>query len=219
MHQPLQRTKVWDLPTRLFHWSLVVLIIAAYFTAELGLIDWHFRCGYTILTLVLFRILWGLFGSDTARFARFVKGPKAAFGHLAHFLRREPDREVGHNAAGGLMVLGLLALLLVQTGTGLFSNDGVFTEGPLAHFVGGLSDTLTGWHAFNFNLILVAVALHVAAVLAYAAFKGQDLVRPMVTGFKTLPTTTPAPRIRPAVLAVALLAVAAAAVWGLSRLG
>ncbi len=219
MHPPLQRTKVWDLPTRLFHWSLAVLIVSAYFTAELGLIDWHFRCGYAILTLVLFRILWGLFGSDTARFSRFLKSPAAALGHLSHMMRREPDREVGHNAAGGSMVVALLALLLVQTGTGLFSNDGVFTEGPLAHFVGGLSDTITGWHAFNFNLIVVAAALHVAAVLAYAAFKGQDLVRPMVTGVKRLPATSPAPRLRSPALAVALLAASAAAVWGLSQLG
>ncbi|OYX89353.1 MAG: hydrogenase [Azorhizobium sp. 32-67-21] len=211
--------KVWDAPTRLFHWSLVALIAGAWFTAENGWIDWHFRCGYAILALLLFRLVWGFVGSDTARFARFVKSPVAALAHLAHITKREPDTEIGHNAAGGLMVLAMLALILVQVGLGLFSTDGIFTDGPLAYLVGpDLSDRITGWHEFNFNLILAAVVLHVAAILTYAVLKRHDLVRPMVTGLKKLPAGLAAPRMAPLWLALLVFAVAAGGVYAFATL-
>lgn len=211
--------KVWDAPTRLFHWTLVALIIGAYVTAENGWIDWHFRCGYAIIALLLFRIVWGFAGSDTARFARFVKSPVAALGHLAHFTRREPDTEIGHNAAGGLMVLALLTLVAIQVGTGLFSNDGIFTDGPLAYLVGpDLSTALTELHEFNFNLILAAVILHVLAVFAYALVKRHDLVRPMVTGMKRLPLAMTGPRIAPLWLALVIFALAAGVAFAISRI-
>lgn len=211
--------KVWDAPTRLFHWSLVTLIAGAWFTAENGWIDWHFRCGYAILALLLFRLVWGFVGSDTARFARFVKSPVAALAHLAHITKREPDTEIGHNAAGGLMVLAMLALILVQVGLGLFSTDGIFTDGPLAYLVGpDLSDRITGWHEFNFNLILAAVVLHVAAILTYAVLKRHDLVRPMVTGLKKLPAGLAAPRMAPLWLALLVFAVAAGGVYAFATL-
>lgn len=217
---PSRITKVWDLPTRLFHWTLVVAVAGAYATAKAGMIDWHFRCGYAVLALVLFRIIWGLIGSDTARFVRFVRGPRAALSHLAHFPRREPDAEVGHNAAGGLMVVGLLVLLAIQAGTGLFANDGLFSEGPFAALVDpAISDRLTQWHEFNFNLILAAVIMHVLAVIAYALVKRHDLVRPMVTGKKRLPATIPAPRIAPLWRAVLVAAAAVGAVWAVAGLG
>jgi len=219
MADALRKTKVWDLPTRLFHWTLAFLVLAAYITAEQGIIEWHFRCGYAILTLLLFRLIWGLVGSDTSRFANFVRSPVAAIAHLKHFNRREPDTEVGHNAAGGLMVIAMLALLLIQVGTGLFSNDGVFSEGPLAKYVSaGVSDQISEWHEVNFNLILAAIVLHILAVLAYAAVKRQDLVRPMVLGWKRLPARIPAPRMAPVVVAVIICAVAAGAVWALVTL-
>lgn len=211
--------KVWDGPTRLFHWSLVALIAGAWFTAENGWIDWHFRCGYAILALLLFRLVWGFVGSDTARFVRFVKSPVAALAHLAHITKREPDTEIGHNAAGGLMVLAMLALILVQVGLGLFSTDGIFTDGPLAYLVGpDLSDRITGWHEFNFNLILAAVVLHVAAILTYAVLKRHDLVRPMVTGLKKLPAGLAAPRMAPLWLALLVFAVAAGGVYAFATL-
>lgn len=217
---PLRKVTVWDAPTRLFHWSLVLLIAAAYLTAEFGLIDWHFRAGYAIIALLLFRLAWGFVGSDTARFSRFLQNPLKAIQHLAHFTRRAPDTEIGHNAAGGWMVLVLLALLLIQVGTGLFSNDQVFSEGPLAKYVGSaMSDRLTGLHELNFNLILIAVILHVLAVMAYALVKRHDLVRPMVTGWKRLPESMPAPRMANAGLAVVLFAVAAGIAWFISTLG
>ncbi len=214
---PVRWMKVWDAPTRLFHWSLVLLVAAAYVTIQLGWIDWHFRCGYAILALLLFRLAWGVIGSDTARFSRFLRNPLAAIEHLLHFTRREPDTEIGHNAAGGWMVLVMLALLLFQAGSGLFSNDQTFSEGPLAKLVSGSwSDRISGWHVFNFNLVLGLIGLHVLAVLAYAAVKRHDLVRPMVTGMKRLPTTLAAPRMAPLWLAAVTLAVAAGAVWALA---
>lgn len=216
----LRRTQIWDLPTRLFHWCLVLLMIGAYVTAKGGMIAWHFRCGYAILTLVLFRIAWGIVGSDTSRFATFVRTPLAALRHLSRFGRREPDREVGHNAAGGLMVLILLLMVLIQAGTGLFANDGLFESGPLAERIAPpLSDTLTAFHAWNFNLILVVVTAHVVAVFAYALVKRQNLVRPMITGAKMLPRDVPAPRMGPLWLALPLFGVAATLVWWISSLG
>jgi cytochrome b len=205
----MQRIKVWDLPVRLFHWSIVVLIAASWVTQEFNLMDWHVRCGYATLTLLLFRLIWGFVGSDTARFSRFLKSPAAALRHLSHFRHREADREIGHNAAGGWMVLVMLALLGVQAGTGLFSNDDGNTEGPLMHLVNKeQSDFLSKIHALNFNLILVAIVLHVLAIIAYAVLKRQNLVRPMLTGRKEMPGEVVAPRLVSPVWALVTLAVA-----------
>jgi cytochrome b len=133
LHLPM---RIWDLPTRLFHWVLVVLIFAAWLSAWRNWMQVHVVCGLTLLTLLLFRLIWGFIGSDTARFSYFLKSPGAAMGHLARLLRREPDTETGHNAAGGWMVIVLLALLCVQVGTGLCANDDIMVEGGLAEFVG-----------------------------------------------------------------------------------
>jgi len=204
----MQRIKVWNLPVRLFHWSIVVLIAAAWVTQEFNLMDWHVWCGYAILTLLLFRVIWGFVGSDTARFTRFLKSPIAALRHLAHLRRREEDREIGHNAAGGWMVLVMLALLGVQAGTGLFSNDDGNTEGPLMHLVDKeQSDWLSKIHALNFNLILAVIVLHVLAIVAYAMLKRQNLVRPMLTGRKDMPGEVAAPRLVSPVWALVSLAV------------
>jgi cytochrome b len=186
----------------------VVLIAAAWMTQEFNLMDWHVWCGYAILTLLLFRVIWGFVGSDTARFTRFLKSPIAALRHLAHLRRREEDREIGHNAAGGWMVLVMLALLGVQAGTGLFSNDDGNTEGPLMHLVDKeQSDWLSKIHALNFNLILAVIVLHVLAIVAYAMLKRQNLVRPMLTGRKDMPGEVAAPRLVSPVWALVSLAV------------
>nr|WP_294530957.1 cytochrome b/b6 domain-containing protein [uncultured Rhodopila sp.] len=209
----MRRIKVWDLPVRLFHWAIVVLIVAAWTTQELNKMEWHMRVGYAILALLLFRIVWGFIGSDTARFVRFLKSPAAVLRHLSHLRRREADREIGHNAAGGWMVLLMLVLLGVQAGTGLFSNDDSATDGPLMHLVGkDQSDFISKIHALNFNLILAVIVLHVAAITAYAVLKRQNLVRPMVTGTKEMPGDTAAPRLVSPVWAAVALAAAAGAV-------
>ncbi len=209
--------RVWDLPTRLFHWVLVLLIATSYVSIQLNWMRIHFLSGYTILTLLLFRLAWGFVGSDTSRFARFLHSPAAAFRHLRAFPRREADNEIGHNAAGGWMVLVLLALVAVQACSGLFSNDDVLVEGPLAKYVGkAASDRISDIHSFNFNLLLAAMGLHVLAVLAYLVVKRQNLLRPMVTGRKRLPPNLRAPRMASPLLALAVLVVAAGLIWALA---
>ena len=206
--------RVWDLPTRLFHWAIVLLVATSYLTYRFDEMRYHLLSGYAMLTLLLFRLAWGFVGSDTARFARFLKSPMAGFRHLAQFRRREPDDEIGHNAAGGWMVLVMLGLLAAQVATGLFSNDDVVTQGPLAQFVGkSTSDRLSGWHALNFNLLLGAIGLHVLAIAAYAAVKRHNLLRPMITGRKRLPGQTRQPRMASSLLAAALVVLAAVLVW------
>jgi cytochrome b len=188
--------RVWDVPIRLFHWVIVLLVAFSYVSAKKGWMDLHFLSGYAILTLLLFRLVWGFVGSDTARFASFLGNPLAGVQHLAQFARREPDIQIGHNAAGGWMVLIMLLLLAVQAGTGLFATDDVVSQGPLQQFVSGdVSEKLTWVHSFNFNLILGAIILHVLAITAYAVIKRQNLVRPMITGKKRLPAATRAPRM------------------------
>lgn len=205
----MRPVKVWDLPVRLFHWAIVLLIFAAWLTQAVDRMDLHVWVGYTILTLLLFRVVWGFLGSDTARFGGFLKSPLAALRHLARIRRREADREIGHNAAGGWMVLLMLAMIGIQAGTGLFSNDDGNTEGSLMHFVSkDQSDWLSHIHALNFKLIEGAVVLHVLAIGAYAMLKRQDLVRPMITGKKMLPGDAPAPRLRSPSLALLILTIA-----------
>jgi cytochrome b len=215
----MQPVKVWDLPVRLFHWSIVVLIAAAWLSQEFLWMNVHIWIGCSILTLLLFRVVWGFVGSDTARFRQFLKSPIAAFRHLSELRRREPDREIGHNAAGGWMVLVMLGLLGVQAGTGLFSNDDANTDGPLMHLVGKEdSDWLSHVHALNFKFIEIAILLHVLAIVTYAVLKRQNLVRPMLTGTKIVPGAVVAPRLVSPVWAAVTLAVAAGVVAWVVRL-
>jgi cytochrome b len=211
--EPNVAMEVWDVPTRLFHWAIAVLVCTAWLTQRLNWMELHMLNGYTVLSLLLFRIAWGIVGSDTARFSRFLKSPLAALHHLSGLHRREPDTEIGHNAAGGWMVLLMLALLAVQVGTGLCANDDVMTEGPLFKYVGkDWSDWLSHIHAVNFRLIEIAVVLHIAAIAAYAVMKRHDLVRPMITGRKLLPGTMLAPAMASPLLALVLFAIAAGTV-------
>lgn len=206
----LQPVKIWDLPTRVFHWSIVLLVFTSWITQRQGWMELHFLSGYTLLGMLAFRLLWGFLGSETARFARFLQSPVAAVRHLSRAFVREPDHEMGHNAAGGWMVLGLLLLLLAQVATGLGSNDDVMVEGPLAKYVGKeISDRLGAIHSINFTLIELAVLAHVCAVLAYWLFKRQNLLRPMITGIKTLPASVRAPRLASPIRAGAVIASAA----------
>jgi cytochrome b len=212
--------RVWDAPIRLFHWVLIVLIGTSWLTQYEDWMGWHKLSGYTILTLLLFRIAWGFVGSDTARFSRFLRSPLAALRHLGQITRREPDTEIGHNAAGGWMVLVMLALLLVQAVSGLFANDDIDTEGPLTNLISKQqSDWFSHVHSLTFTLIEIVIVLHVLAITAYIVLKKQNLVRPMITGKKRLPGATRAPRMASPLLAVAILIVAAAAVAALVRYG
>lgn len=202
---------VWDLPLRLFHWLTVGLVAAAYVTWRLNWMDWHAYIGEALLALVLFRLAWGIIGSDTARFGRFLASPRAALQHLAHIFRREPDAQVGHNPAGGWMVVLMLGLLLGQTLTGIIDNNDVADSGPLTGimpaWMANLIDDLHGW---LWNALLAAMALHVIAIAVYAVAKRQNLVRPMLTGRKTLPADARPPRVASPLSALLALASAVA---------
>jgi len=210
---------VWDLPTRLFHWLVVALVPAAYLTWRLNWMDWHAWVGDSLLALLIFRVLWGFFGSDTARFSYFLASPGTAARHLAQIFRREPDVQAGHNPAGGWMVLLLLALLLGQTLTGLYVDNDVANEGPLtelspariANMVTALHDKLL-WDA-----LLAAAALHVLAIVVYGLAKRHNLLVPMITGRKRLPESVPAPRMALPTRALVLFAAAAAAAAALAN--
>ena len=207
--------RVWDLPTRLFHWIIVLLVALSYLSVSLAEVSYgwmqvHLISGYGVLTLLVFRLVWGILGSDTARFSKFLGSPLAGFRHLASFRARTPDDQVGHNEAGGWMVIAMLLLLAAQVGTGLFSNDDALTEGPLAQFVSkAASNQAAGVHAILFKALLSFIVLHVAAIVAYAVVKRHDLVRPMFSGKKRLPATTRAPRMASPLLALAVLVVSA----------
>src|SRR5471032_3261858 len=204
---------VWDMPTRVFHWLIVVLVAAAYATSKLNWMDWHVRIGEALLALVLFRLLWGFFGSETARFHSFLRAPAAAWQHLRHVLRREADLQVGHNSAGGWMVLVLLALLLGETLSGLYVNNDVADDGPLTQWVpASIANAITALHTILWDALLAAVALHVLAIVVYAVAKGHNLLRPMLTGRKRLPKHIHAPRQASAMLALLLLLISATAV-------
>jgi len=204
---------IWDLPVRLFHWLLAALVGFMWLSGKQGWLEWHMWSGYAILSLLIFRVIWGFVGSDTARFMYFLKSPIEALRHLAQITRREPDTEMGHNAAGGWMVVGLLGLLLAQVITGLGSNDDISIEGPLARMVGkSWSDWMTSQHHFLFKIVQIAIALHVAAIIVYAVLKRHDLVRPMITGKKRMPGAMVAPRMVSAKLALVIWLVAVALV-------
>ena len=216
-NRPGRRVLVWDLPTRLFHWSVVVLVAAAYATWRLNWMVWHAWVGDALLALVLWRILWGVCGSDSARFSRFLRSPAAAARHLAHLFRREPDRHAGHNPAGGWMVIGLLALLLVQTLSGIYVDNDVADVGPFTEVMSAPFDNaMTALHALAWKALLAAIALHVTAILVYAAVKRHNLLLPMITGRKALPESVPTPSAAGAWRAAATLAAAAIAAAALA---
>jgi cytochrome b len=205
--RPERLVFVWDAPTRLFHWLVVVLVVAAYATSRLNWMDWHAWVGEALLALLLFRVLWGIIGSETARFSRFVVSPQSALRYLVQTLRHEPAPQVGHNPAGGWMVLFLLTLLLGETLTGLYVANDVADVGPFTELTPApIANAITSLHLILWDTLLAAVLLHVAAIVAYAVAARQDLVSPMITGWKTLPASVPSPRMGGHARAVLLLA-------------
>ncbi|MEO8300340.1 MAG: cytochrome b/b6 domain-containing protein [Rhizomicrobium sp.] len=179
------KVRVWDIPTRLFHWSIVLLLGVSWVSADQGYMRVHLVSGLALLSLLLFRIAWGLVGSTTARFSNFLHPPRRVVGYLKGLAGGDRIFHAGHNPAGGWMVLALIAVLLAQVATGLFANDGVRFSGPLALLVSeDISSRITGIHGLIFDLILVLVWCHVVAVGFYLLVKGDNLVWPMVTGKK-----------------------------------
>jgi cytochrome b len=174
--------RVWDLPTRLCHWLLVALVLAAFVTGQLGggLLQWHGRFGLAMLGLLSFRVVWGFLGSTYARFPHFFPWP----GRVLAYLRGQ-WHGVGHNPLGALSVLALLGLLALQTVTGLFASDDIAFQGPLQALVSAdTSAWLTRIHRLNINLLIALMSLHVTAILFYTLVKKDNLVKPMFTGLK-----------------------------------
>ena len=213
------RIKVWDGATRLFHWLLVFLLGFLWLSVEKGWMELHFYAGYTVGALLIFRLAWGFVGSETSRFSHFLASPFEALRHLMHLTKREPDDQVGHNAAGGWMVLVLLGLVGAQVITGLCANDDIAVEGPLVQLIAkGTSDYMTSLHFRIFKIIQIAVVLHVVAIAAYAILKRHNLLHPMLSGHKYVPIDTEAPHIAHPLRAWAIFAVAAAIMIAVAQL-
>ena len=189
MSEPLHAVKVWDLPVRLFHWCLVGLLAFLFWSGKTGgnAMEYHMYAGYSVLVLVLFRVVWGFVGNTHARFADFIAGPGRAVAFARRLVSGGRADSAGHNPLGGWMVVALLISLLVQAGTGLFANDDIATEGPLVALISKeLSDRLTSIHKWNINLLLALSATHVIAVLFHVFVKKENLVSAMFTGVKKL---------------------------------
>ncbi|GGY50381.1 cytochrome b561 [Bacterioplanes sanyensis] len=212
--------QVWDVFVRLFHWLLVACIGFGWWSGEQGgeWMEWHMRSGYTVLGLVLFRLLWGFAGTPFARFRQFVRSPIAVWRYASDLVRNRASVYHGHNPLGGWMVVALLLLCAAQAGTGLFANDEIFTEGPLVHLISyDLSVEITRWHETLFDLLLVAIALHLAGVLLHQLGKREPLLQAMLHGRKP---GAKADRTVSRVWLRGLVAIAAAAfsVWALLSL-
>jgi len=181
------QSKVWDLPVRLFHWTLATAFLGAFVTNRLGVsyFKYHVWCGYAVIVLVSFRILWGFVGTYHAQFKHFLRGPVTTLRYAARLFRGKAAAHLGHNPLGAWMVILLLAGLAVQAVTGLFSNDEIFNTGPLVGYVTKeMSLRLTSLHRHLFYWVAAAVALHILAVIAHRVFDQTDLVRAMITGSK-----------------------------------
>ena len=220
-------TRIWDLPTRLFHWSLVAAISGALLTQYVGgtAMVWHFRCGYAALTLVLFRVIWGFVGTRHARFVNFVRKPSDVIAYIKAHTQGHPTaatKAPGHNPLGALSVLAMLGAVLLQAGTGLFANDDIAEQGPLAKLIDKrLSDQISVLHSqIGIKLIYVLVALHIAAIAYYLVRKRVNLVHPMLHGDK--PDADPAHAVEDGwperAAALACLSVSAGIVWLLINL-
>ena len=179
--------RVWDLPTRLFHWALVLCVIGLAITAysETGL-EWHTRLGYTVAALLLFRIVWGFIGGRWSRFGSFLYSP----GTVAAYLRGQahPDHLVGHNPLGAGYVFAMLALLIAQVATGLVSDDESSFQGPLNRFVSSAQGLAATWYHKRVGqwVLLALVVLHIVAILYYLLRKRENLTRAMVVGDKAV---------------------------------
>jgi cytochrome b len=183
----LHRVRVWDLPTRLFHWLIVIFVVISFVTGIVGgnWMSYHLKSGYVILALLLFRLGWGFWGGRYSRFVSFVRGPAIVVRYAKTLIRQGSPRILGHNPMGGWSVMAMLAALFAQVGTGLFANDDIATQGPLYGWVDkATSDWLTGIHLINKGVILFLVALHLSAVLYYLLIKHDNLVLPMITGLR-----------------------------------
>ena len=183
------RRKIWDPVVRLWHWILVIVVTTGWCFGEFmsfATIRWHFYCGYAVLGLVAFRIIWGLVGPAPAKLRTWLPSPSAISSYLRGITKREPSGTPGHNPLGALSILAMMTMLTLQAASGLFiESDDLFDEGPLAHLVSGeTSDRLHSLHGILATGILAIVALHLAAILFYLVWKKENLIKPMISGWK-----------------------------------
>ncbi len=186
----LERVRLWDPALRVFHWALTALFAASWLLGEFGppIMTLHFWSGYAICALLAFRFLWGLVGPRPARFASFVRGPAAVARYAGGVAARKPSHWPGHNPLGGWAVAAMLLLLVAQVGTGLLSDpEDYINVGPVAGLVSDdLNRAATAWHHRIGDVLIGLVGLHVAAIAFYRLWKREDLIRPMIDGWKTV---------------------------------
>ncbi len=182
---PPRQILVWDLPTRAFHWLLVVVVTLLIYTGLSGKLDWHMKLGQVAMALGLFRLVWGFIGNRQARFHDFIAGPHAALRYLRGLFGKNGPHYLGHNPLGGYAVLAMLGLVLMQATTGLFTTDDIATDGPLFSKVSSaVSGRMTSLHHWGFNILLTVIIIHLAANAFYLLVKRENLITPMVTGTK-----------------------------------
>lgn len=211
----MSRVRVWDVPTRLVHWLIVLLVATSWWTGDTGRMDYHRYSGYLLLGLVSFRIYWGVAGASTARFRQFVRGPRAIW----TYLRGRWDAQPGHNPLGAASVVILLALLAAQIGLGLFAVDVDGIEsGPLSSHVSFATGRLCAkLHHQVFDLLLLLIVVHVVAVLFYVFAKRQNLIAAMFHGRREYAQELPAVKGASVLRLVIGVVVAGALAWFLIR--
>ena len=186
--RPAQRERIWDPALRAFHWALALLVVSNWLLGKIGPSDMtlHFWMGYGVIALLVFRLVWGFVGPAPARFTRFVRGPRAVLGYAREMVRPRPSHWPGHSPVGALAVLAMLAVLVLQVTTGLFADpDDYINVGPLAGQVSSATSRMAlQWHHRGADLILILVLLHWAVIAFYRFWKQEDLVRPMINGWK-----------------------------------
>jgi len=223
MSEPLLPIRVWDLPTRVFHWVLAGCVVGSVASAKIGgnAMLWHMRLGYVVFTLLAFRLVWGLIGGRWSRFASFISPPTAVLRYLRGDSRDDEHHDVGHSPLGAFSVFALLGLLALQVATGLVADDEIATTGPLVAFVSGRASGLaTAWHkAWGQWMIISLVVLHMCAIAFYLVRRRRNLVHPMIVGDKPLPAGVPASDDRAAsrgLAALTLTLCAAGVAWVVS---
>lgn len=215
--------RVWDLPTRLFHWTLALSVTGLIATGYLGIMQWHFRLGYTVLALLLFRLVWGVVGGRWSRFTSFIYSPASLMRHLRG--HSHPHHAVGHSPMGALSVFALLLILVLQVLTGLSSDDAISFTGPLAPFVSSdVVDWATGYHKdLGQWLVIALVVVHVLAIVFYRVAKQQNLTAAMIGGDKRVDCAPPPPSSRDDATArfaaLTVLLACAAIAWWIQSLG
>lgn len=223
MNKQHTKTRVWDLPTRIFHWALAAGVFCLLITGFIGgdAMPWHYRFGYCVLTLLLFRLVWGIVGGKWSRFASFIYAPR----HILRYLKGQGDplHSVGHNPLGAFSVFAMLTLLLAQVSTGLISDDEISAAGPLTKFVSNATVSLASSYHVTIGklLVIVLIITHIAAIMFYLYKKRENLIKPMLHGDKLLPASTPVSvdTVGTRSLALTILLICAAAVYGLVSLG